>query len=145
MMPVYCFAFILLSLLHSSRKFQLSTEDERNLRRVLDSLQSGYTCETSVTLTCPENTKLVILEVTYSSECPNLNDEKDGGALFAPSRCLGFSRDRAAALCNGQRTCTIDHNLAQRPSFLVGKQANCEFIGQSINVDYSCVPGRFSI
>lgn len=29
MMPVHCFALILLSLLHSSRKFHLSIEDER--------------------------------------------------------------------------------------------------------------------
>ena len=40
-------------------------------------------------------------------------------------------------------TCTIDNNLEQRPLFRIGKQANCEFTGQSINVDYSCVPGKF--
>lgn len=109
----------------------------------LDSLQSGFTCETSVTLTCPDETKLVILEVTYSSECPNLNEEKEGVALYAPSRCIGYSKDHASSLCNGQQTCTIDNNLQQRPSFHIGQQANCEFKGQSINIDYSCVPGKF--
>jgi hypothetical protein len=108
----------------------------------LESLQSGYTCETSVTLTCPEATKIIILEVTYSSECPNLTDEKNGGALYPPSRCVGYYRERASTLCNGQQTCMIDNNLQQRPSFLVGKQANCAFTGQSINVDYSCVHGK---
>jgi hypothetical protein len=109
----------------------------------LDSLQSGYTCETSVTLKCPAATKLLILEVTYSSECPSLTEIKDGNTNYAPSRCIGYYRERASTLCNGQQTCTIDNNLGQRPSFLVGKQANCAFTGQSINVDYSCVPGMF--
>ncbi len=81
--------------------------------------------------------------MTYSSECPSLNEEKDGGAIYAPSRCIGYYRDRASSLCNGKQTCTIDNNLEQRPSFLVGKQANCAFTGQSINIDYSCIPGKF--
>jgi len=102
-------------------------ETKRNF--YLDSLQSGFTCETSVTLTCPDATKLVILEVTYSSECPSLTEEKDGGAIYAPSRCIGYYRERASNLCNGQQTCIIDNNLQQRPSFLVGKQANCAFTG----------------
>jgi hypothetical protein len=110
----------------------------------LDSLQSGFTCETSVTLTCPDATKLVILEVAYSSECPNLNEEKNGGAIYAPSRCIGYYGERVSNLCNGNQTCTIDNNLQQRPSFLVGKQANCAFAGQSINIDYSCIPGKFT-
>ena len=108
----------------------------------LESLSSGYTCETSVTLTCPEATKLVILEVVYSSQCPTNNEENNGGAVYAPSHCLGYSRDRASRLCDGQKTCIIDHSLEQRPSFTIGKQANCEFKGQSINIEYSCVPGK---
>ena len=81
--------------------------------------------------------------MTYSSECPNLNEEKDGIVIYAPSRCIGYYRERASTLCNGQQTCTINNNLGQRPSFLVGKHANCAFTGQSINIDYSCVPGTF--
>ena len=107
----------------------------------VESLQSGYTCETSVTLTCPEATKLLIIEVSYSSECPTIDQINEGGALYSPSHCLGYDRERTASLCNGKRTCTIDHSLALRPQFNVGKQANCAFKGQSINVEYSCVPG----
>jgi len=81
--------------------------------------------------------------VTYSSECPTIDEENNGGAMYAPSRCIGYNRERASNLCNGQQTCTIDNNLQQRPSFRVGKQANCEFTGQSINIDYSCVPGKY--
>ncbi|CAF2256600.1 unnamed protein product [Rotaria magnacalcarata] len=108
------------------------------------SFQSGYTCETSVTLACPKGRNLLILEVTYSSECPSLEEEKTGGTNYAPSRCIGYYREQASTLCNGQQICTIDNNLGQRPSFLVGKQANCEFTGQSINVDYSCIPDFYS-
>lgn len=107
------------------------------------SLQSGFTCETSVTLTCPDARKIVIIEVTYSSECPSLNEEKEGGTMYAPSHCIGYNRDHVTGQCNGKQTCTVDHNLQQRPKFLVGKQANCEFTGQSINIDYSCIPGKF--
>ncbi|CAF1129219.1 unnamed protein product [Adineta ricciae] len=127
MISTYCFVLLLFTLFNSSY-----------------SLQSGYTCETSVTLKCPDESKLVILEVTYSSECPSLNEEKEGGTLYAPSRCIGYRRDVVSRLCNGQQTCTIDNNLTQRPSFIVGKQANCAFTGQSINVDYSCVPDFYS-
>ena len=88
---------------------------------------------------------MLILEVTYASECPSLNDEKDGGTIYAPSRCIGYSRERASNLCNGKQTCTIDNNIEQRPTFVVGKQANCEFKGQSLNVDYTCLPGRLKI
>ena len=108
----------------------------------LESLQSGYTCGTTVTLTCPDSTKLVIIEVTYSSDCPTATDEDDGGAVYAPSRCIGYHGERTSVLCNGKQTCTIDNSIEQRPSFLTGKQANCAFKGQSINVDYSCIPGR---
>ncbi|CAF0895416.1 unnamed protein product [Adineta steineri] len=108
------------------------------------SLQTGFTCETSVTLTCPEATKLIILEVAYSSECPSFHDEKDGTSIYAPSRCIGYYRERANSLCNGQQNCTIDNNLGQRPSFFIGKQANCAFKGQSINIDYSCIPDFYS-
>jgi hypothetical protein len=83
--------------------------------------------------------------VTYSSECPSLDEEKNGGAIYAPSRCIGYYQERASSLCNGHQTCTIDNNLEQRPSFLIGKQANCAFKGQSINIDYSCIPGKFQI
>ena len=91
---------------------------------------------------CPDATKLIILEVTYSSECPSLDEENNGGAQYAPSRCIGYHRERASSLCNGKETCTIDHSLQQRPAFLVGKQSNCAFTGQSVNIDYSCVPGK---
>ena len=116
---------------------------KRRLKYFSESLQTGYTCETSVTLTCPVAKKLIILDVTYSLECSNSNEEKTDSRIYAPSHCIGYDRDRASTLCNGQRTCTIDNNLEQRPSFLIGKQATCEFTGQSINVDYSCVPGKF--
>lgn len=111
----------------------------------LESLQSGYTCETSVTLTCPAERKILILEVTYSSECPTANEEKAGGNIYAPTRCVGYDRQHTSTLCNGKETCTIDNNPGHRPSFVVGKQANCEFVGQSINVDYSCIPGKFEM
>ncbi|CAF0826551.1 unnamed protein product [Rotaria sordida] len=127
MISNYCFVFITFVLFKYSQ-----------------SLQSGYTCETSVTLTCPEGKKLIILEVTYSSECPSPDEEKTGGVIYAPSRCIGYYRERASTLCNGQQTCTIDNSLEQRPTFLVGKQANCAFTGQSINIDYSCVPDFYS-
>ncbi|CAF3410355.1 unnamed protein product [Rotaria sp. Silwood1] len=127
MISNYCFVFIIFVLLKYSQ-----------------SLQSGFTCETSVTLKCSEGKKLIILEVTYSSECPSIDEEKTGGSIYAPSRCIGYYRERATTLCNGQQTCTIDNSLEQRPSFLVGKQANCAFRGQSINVDYSCVPDFYS-
>lgn len=80
--------------------------------------------------------------MTYSAECPNILDEKDGRAIYAPSRCVGYYREHATASCNGKQTCTIDNNIELRPSFHIGKQANCEFKGQSINVDYSCVHGN---
>lgn len=108
----------------------------------LDSLQTGYTCETSVTLTCPPSRKIVILEVTYSSECPSKDDEINGTAIYAPSRCIGYYRERASTQCNGKDSCIIDNNLDQRPAFLMGKQANCVFKGQSINIEYSCIPGN---
>ncbi|UJR38170.1 hypothetical protein I4U23_030846 [Adineta vaga] len=127
MISTYCFVLVTFAIFHYSY-----------------SLQSGYTCETSVILKCPDATKLVILEVIYSSECPSLNEEKEGGSLYAPSRCMGYSRDRVSSLCNGQQTCTIDNNIGQRPSFEVNQQANCKFKGQSINVEYSCVPDFYS-
>jgi hypothetical protein len=127
MISIHCFVLITFGLLQYSY-----------------SLQSGFTCETSVTLKCPDATKLIILEVTYSSECPNLNEEKNGGAQYAPSRCIGYNRERASSLCNGKQTCTVDNNLPQRPAFVVGKQSNCVFTGQSMNIDYSCIPDFYS-
>jgi hypothetical protein len=143
---IYCFVLITFGLLKYSRKYCFILNRKRKIlfRFVdLDSLQSGFTCETSVILKCPDQTKIVILEVTYSSECPTIDEENNGGSMYAPSRCIGYYRERASNLCNGQQTCTIDNNLQQRPSFLVGKQANCAFTGQSINIDYSCVPGKY--
>lgn len=110
----------------------------------LESLQSGFTCETSVTVKCPSTRKIVILDVIYSSECPRLTDEENGTSIYAPSRCIAFYRERASSQCNGQTACTVDNTLEQRPSFTIGKQANCAFKGQSINVEYSCVPGKGS-
>jgi hypothetical protein len=107
----------------------------------VDALQSGYTCETSVSLTCPEGTKLIILEVSYSSECPSPREEENGGTIYAPSHCIGYNRTGASHTCNGQKTCTIGNSLLQRPTFRVGSQANCEFTAQSINIEYSCVHG----
>jgi len=127
MIPFFCFVVILFGFFHSSQ-----------------SLQSGYTCETSVTLTCPQASKLVIIEVSYSSECPTIVETPHGGAIYAPSHCLGYDRDRIASICNGKRICTIDHRLEHRPSFNVGKQSNCAFKGQSFNVEYSCVPEFYS-
>ena len=111
----------------------------------LESLQSGYTCEASVTLACPEATKLLIIEVSYSSKCPTIVETTNDGAVYAPSHCLGYDRERTASLCNGKRICTIDHRVEHRPNFNVSKQANCAFKGQSINVEYSCVHGMLSI
>jgi hypothetical protein len=82
---------------------------------------------------------IVIHEVTYSSEC---NQELNGTSMYAPSRCIGYYRERASAQCNGKEICIIDNSLEQRPSFLIGKQANCAFKGQSINIEYSCIPGK---
>ncbi|CAF1640582.1 unnamed protein product, partial [Rotaria sp. Silwood1] len=111
-----------------------------NLLHISQSLQSGYTCETTVTLACSQSQKIVILEVIYSSECPNINESLNGTSIYAPSRCIGYYRERASSLCNGKETCIIDNSLEQRPSFLIGKQANCAFKGQSINIEYSCIP-----
>jgi len=93
-------------------------------------------------LTCPADSRLVILEATYSSECPSLNDEINGIVIYAPSRCVGYNRTRASHLCNGKQTCTIDNNIDQQLSFSNGEQANCDFQSQSVNFDYSCVPGN---
>ncbi|CAF1080895.1 unnamed protein product [Rotaria sordida] len=123
MISTYFFVFIILNLLRYSQ-----------------SLQSGYTCETSVTLTCSQSQKIVILEVIYSSECPNINEKLNGTSIYAPSRCIGYYRERANTLCNGKENCIIDNSLEQRPSFFAGKQANCAFKGQSINIEYSCIP-----
>jgi hypothetical protein len=78
--------------------------------------------------------------VTYSTECTN---EFNSTSIYPPSRCIGYYRERTSTQCNGKEVCTIDNSLGQRPSFLIGKQANCGFQGQSINIDYSCVPGKF--
>jgi len=112
------------------------------LRICLDSLQSGYTCETSVTLKCHPSRTLVILEVTYSSKCPPIDKELNGTSIYAPSHCIGYYRERASTECNGKDSCTINNDLDQRPAFLIGQQANCAFKGQSINIEYSCIPGK---
>jgi len=79
--------------------------------------------------------------VTYSSEC---NDELNGNSIYAPSYCIGYYRERTSSQCNGKEICVIDNSLEQRPSFLIGKQANCAFKGQSINIEYSCIPDFYS-
>ena len=94
-------------------------------------------------LTCPESKSIVILEATYSSECPNLAEQVNGTSVYAPSRCIAYYRDRANSQCNGKSNCIIDNSPDQRPSFLTGKQANCAFKGQSINIEYSCIPSEF--
>jgi hypothetical protein len=85
----------------------------------------------------------VILEVTYASECPKLDEQLNGTSIYSPSRCIGYYRERTSTQCNGQPTCTVDNSLEQRPSFFVGKQANCAFKGQSVNIEYSCIPGKW--
>jgi hypothetical protein len=70
------------------------------------------------------------------------NEVQNDSSIYAPSRCIAYYRERTSTLCNGLQTCIVDNNLDQRPSFLIGKQANCVFIGQSINIEYSRVPGR---
>lgn len=90
-------------------------------------------------ITCPESTSIVILEVTYSTEC---NEGSNETSIYAPSRCIGYYRDRISSQCNGQEDCLVDNSAEQRPSFLVGKQANCAFKGQSVNIEYSCIPGK---
>lgn len=144
MIPLFCFVVILFGFFHSSRMFEQFCHSRcQRVLFALESLQSGYTCETSVTLSCPQASKLVIIEVSYSSECPSIVETPHGGAIYSPSHCLGYDRDRIASICNGKRICTIDHRLEHRPNFNVGKQSNCAFKGQSFNVEYSCVPGRF--
>ncbi|CAF1022160.1 unnamed protein product [Adineta steineri] len=115
-----------------------------NLLYYSHALQSGYTCETSVTLTCPSSRKMVILEVTYSSKCPDVNEQSNGTSIYPPARCIGYYREQASTQCNGKSRCTIDNNADQRPAFFVGKQANCAFKGQSINIEYSCIPDFYS-
>lgn len=90
-------------------------------------------------LTCPESKFIVILEVTYSTDC---TDQSNGTSAYAPSRCVGYYRERISSQCNGQEQCLVDNSGTQRPSFLNGKQANCAFKGQSVNIEYSCVPGK---
>ena len=129
----------------NSRKFHsMSKRRSACVPMNLESLQSGFTCDTSVAITCPSTKKIVVLDVVYSSECPRLSGEENGTSIYAPSRCIGFDRERASSQCNGQSTCTVGNTLEQRPSFLIGKQANCAFKGQSLNVEYSCVPGKAS-
>jgi hypothetical protein len=142
MTSAYFLFFITLTLVHHSRKFYCYCSKKRYFyfNRILESSQSGYTCETSVTLTCPKTQVIVILEVTYSTECTK---EFNSTSIYPPSRCIGYYRERASAQCNGKETCVIDNSPEQRPSFLTGKQANCGFQGQSINVEYSCIPGKF--
>ncbi|CAF1022992.1 unnamed protein product [Adineta ricciae] len=115
-----------------------------NLFSYTQSLQTGYTCETSVTLKCPSARKLVILEATYSSECPSVSEELNGTSIYPPTRCIGYYRERISTQCNGNEICTINNDLEQRPAFMVGKEANCNFKGQSINIEYSCVPDFYS-
>lgn len=107
----------------------------------LDCLQSGYTCQPTVKLTCPESTTIVILEVTYSTECIEKSNET---SIYAPSRCVGYYRERISSQCNGLEACAVDNSAEQRPSFLVGKQANCAFKGQSVNIEYACIPGKLA-
>jgi hypothetical protein len=142
MIPTYCFFFIALNLLHYSRKFIFIRKESSIWRICLDSLQSGYTCETSVTLKCHPSQTIVILEVTYSSECPRIDEELNGTSIYAPSRCIGYYRERASTECNGKNSCTINNDLDQRPAFLIGQQANGAFKGQSINIEYSCIPSK---
>jgi hypothetical protein len=92
-----------------------------------------------VTLTCPKSKIIVILEVTYSSEC---NKESNGISIYPPSRCVGYYRERTSTQCNGKEICIVDNSPGQRPSFMIGKQANCAFQGQSVNIEYSCIPGK---
>ncbi len=92
-----------------------------------------------MTLTCPKSSIIVILEVTYSSECSN------GISIYPPSRCIGYYRERTSIQCNGKETCIVDNSPEQRPSFLIGKQANCDFKGQSVNIEYSCIPGKIDV
>lgn len=141
-----CIVLIALSLLHYTSKFYLFPIIywiEIFFFFLLESLQTGYTCEPSITLTCSDSDKIIILEVIYSSECPKLSEESNNGtSLYAPSRCIGYDRERTSNTCNGKQTCIIDNSPEQRPSFLASKQANCAFKGQSINIEYSCIPGK---
>lgn len=141
----FFFYLIACNLLHASCKFYVHWEGKRRIVffssavEYLDALQSGYTCQPTVKLTCPESKFIVILEVTYSTEC---NDESNDISIYAPSRCVGYYRERISSQCNGQEQCLVDNSAAQQPSFLMGKQANCAFKGQSVNIEYSCVPGK---
>ena len=139
MISTYFFFVITFNFLYYTRKFHFFCNKIFLVRIFLESSQSGYTCEPSVTLTCPKSKIIVILEVTYSTEC---NEKVNGTSVYAPSRCVGYYRERASTQCNGQESCIIDNSLEQRPSFFMGKQANCAFKGQSINIEYSCVPGK---
>jgi hypothetical protein len=89
-----------------------------------------------VTLTCPKSRIVIILEVTYPSE---YSDEFNSASVYAPFRCIDDYHERTSTQCNGKEICFINNRLDQRPSFLIGKQANCTFQGQSINTEYSCM------
>ena len=99
----------------------------------IDALQTGYTCESFVKLTCPQSKKLVILEVSYSTACTNQSSD------YAPSRCIARHREPISSKCNGLETCSIDNRPSKNPSFNVNLDANCAFQGQSINIEYSCI------
>lgn len=145
MTSAYFFLITIWSFFSYSRKYNILCHQKFvfNIHSLFtESLQSGYTCDASVKLLCPQSQKIVILEVIYSSECPSTDQLINGSSMYAPSRCIGYYRERASAVCNGKYSCIVDNNIDQRPSFLVGKQANCGFQGQSINIEYSCIPGK---
>lgn len=110
----------------------------------LESLTSGFTCDSTVNLSCSSGKKLVILEVIYAAECPRDDEKVNGTSIYAPSRCIGYLSESIREQCQGQETCQIDHSLEHRPQFLKNQseKSNCDFKGESIDIEYSCIPGK---
>ena len=104
---------------------------------ILDSLQTGFICNRTINLSCPTNSFLIILDVVHSPKCPSW-DERE----YAASSCIAYEQAEVSDNCNGKETCLIDYESSKRPSFLRGEKSSCDFKGESINIEYQCVPSE---
>ncbi|CAF1004427.1 unnamed protein product, partial [Didymodactylos carnosus] len=108
--------------------------------------QTGYTCDRSVKLSCPLQSKIIVLKVYYSPVCPQLNDVRsENDNWFPPSTCLGYKLDTIYSSCNGQENCYVELRQQIFSSENVqNRESNCQFSSKSINIEYSCVPDFMS-
>jgi len=80
--------------------------------------------------------------VIYAAECPRDDEKINGTSIYAPSRCIGYLSESIREQCQGEETCQIDHSVDHRPQFLKNQseKSNCDFKGESVNIEYSCIP-----